>query len=525
MLEPIDFRRHLVQVQAHDGGFWRAYTPRILVLTDGLGFQASSTLGLSQFVATLARSTIYGLTPYVVTASRDGALGTTSSGAPFKLDDPTLGALRSRYDVVFLFGIDRIASSPLGEGEHASLARFMEAGGGVFASGDHEDLGAALCATLPRVRAMRAWGAAEGSSGSKPPRLTADLPDAEGMRADGGAALRPWQRLFPSYRSVAGGGCVPHPLLQRAPRGAIELFPDHPHAGECRIPRDLTTRFSLDGAERDEWPSAVGGGARVSPECVALAVHRGNASAGDSPYRAARASEPRGFLAITAYDGQRAGVGRVVTGATWHHFVDLDLDATGISLAAVHQRHPNAPSTDLPDVEGLRQYFCNLATWLMPQSARRRLRFLRIFQEIARYPLIEELVVPRLEAASSDELREIGRRLVASLATHRPRFEADELLADALADAVGSAERARLSDIGDRFGRLSARDLSLTALGAQTIAAIAKLPSLGKLGDLDPLGAFEPVATDAARFGVRRYVENARKELVELDDLLHQVVR
>ena len=61
--------------------------------------------------------------------------------------------------MVFLLGIagnysELEASDP---GALAVLTQFMQAGGGVFATGDHENLGAALCARIPRVRAMRLW--------------------------------------------------------------------------------------------------------------------------------------------------------------------------------------------------------------------------------------------------------------------------------------------------------------------------------------------------------------------------------
>lgn len=56
----------------------------------------------------------------------------------------------------------------------------------------------------------------------------------------------------PNYRTDAGGIGNPHPLLQGGPLGPIEVFPDHPHEGECRVPSDLTTTFPLDGGNPRE---------------------------------------------------------------------------------------------------------------------------------------------------------------------------------------------------------------------------------------------------------------------------------
>jgi hypothetical protein len=42
------------------------------------------------------------------------------------------------------------------------LAEWMDRGGGVFAVGDHFNLGASMCSRIPRVRTMRKWTEAQG---------------------------------------------------------------------------------------------------------------------------------------------------------------------------------------------------------------------------------------------------------------------------------------------------------------------------------------------------------------------------
>ncbi len=62
-------------------------------------------------------------------------------------------------DQVWFFGLQQIG--PYGRSltsvELASIARFMNKGGGVFATGDHQSMGYKLCGEIPRVRSMRRW--------------------------------------------------------------------------------------------------------------------------------------------------------------------------------------------------------------------------------------------------------------------------------------------------------------------------------------------------------------------------------
>lgn len=61
------------------------------------------------------------------------------------------------YHQVWLFGYNG-GSGSLSAGERTALQKWMdERRGGVFATGDHDDLGAALCRQVPRVGTMRRW--------------------------------------------------------------------------------------------------------------------------------------------------------------------------------------------------------------------------------------------------------------------------------------------------------------------------------------------------------------------------------
>src|SRR5262245_14124905 len=77
--------------------------------------------------------------------------------------DTTLNLLD--FDVIWLIGHDGrnsttssgTSGSGISDAEVRALARFMAAGGGGFATGDHDSIGCDMCGRIPRVRAMRSW--------------------------------------------------------------------------------------------------------------------------------------------------------------------------------------------------------------------------------------------------------------------------------------------------------------------------------------------------------------------------------
>ena len=84
---------------------------------------------------------------------------------------------------------------------------------------------------------------------------------------------------------------------------------------------ELSQNYGPDGSR--EYPDAADGWGQVVPEVIATSrVPAGNtADNGGSK----RPTEAHSFGAISAYDGHRAGVGRVVCDATWHHFINVNL--------------------------------------------------------------------------------------------------------------------------------------------------------------------------------------------------------
>jgi len=75
---------------------------------------------------------------------------------------------------------------------------------------------------------------------------------------------------------------------------------------------------------------------------------------------------------IAVYDGHRAGVGRVATDSTWHHWMDVNID--------------EIKAANTVDWQKISRYFQNLAVWLCPPGYTTRCFYLSVlashFQEV-----------------------------------------------------------------------------------------------------------------------------------------------
>jgi hypothetical protein len=290
----------------------------------------------------------------------------------FRFDAPTtdLGV----YDQIWLLGY---ATGTLPVTEQAAIAAFMNAGGGVFATGDHAGLGSALAGHLPRVRSMRHWASPPPALGAA--RIDTTRPDVNGVTVFENQSDDIPQQLrlkwYPWSSNRWTREVYPHPLLCSR-SGAITEFPDHMHEGEVVEPTVLDAKISYaGGAAFDEYPAA--GGNRVAPEIVAWGWTTGHADpevmhgihTGDPGN-----STPRWTGTIGAYDGHLAGVGRVVVHSTWHHFFDINLIGDNAANRPGFT-DPRAPLWRLgfqASADGLRvlgqidEYYRNIAHWLSP---------------------------------------------------------------------------------------------------------------------------------------------------------------
>ncbi|XOF33539.1 MAG: hypothetical protein ACL93V_16310 [Candidatus Electrothrix sp. YB6] len=169
------------------------------------------------------------------------------------------------------------------------------------------------------------------------------------------------------YSTWAGGfkASYPHPLLCGR-MGRIDVLPDHPHEGECRVPPDVTLKLEIGGA--DEYPF------NIVPEVIAWShVPAGNT--GTLPNFSKQPTIAHTFGAISAYDGHRAeGRGRVVCDATWHHFVNINL--IGVFNDA-QVEHPSKRDGFLSSPEGMealnkiKNYYTNIGVWISPPERHR----------------------------------------------------------------------------------------------------------------------------------------------------------
>ncbi|MBU0917568.1 hypothetical protein [Aquabacterium parvum] len=492
--------------------------PRILVVTDTLNFDPGQGFGLTQFVNTLKGSTIHGMTPKVVTASR---IADPNADIPnFDFNDASKGLSISRYDVVFLFGARPEGLSDLPAPQVETIAKFMEAGGGVFATGDHQTLGASLCGNVPRVRAMRRWKAAQTPPHvSNTNRFSTNLSGPnEGEEFSDQSNTEP-QRLYLNFRTQAGGVGSPHPLVQlKAPRRALEVYPDHPHEGECLVPASLGGNITVGGQSVPEWPNDLTGAA-LSPEIVAMSVSHGDGFP-SGPTGPKDALMPRLFASIVAYDGHRANKGRVSTDSTWHHFININLDGTGEPGFNGLQ---SPAGVDTEALKRIREHYVNLATWLMPKKVRKCLRFPLVLEELTRFPLIEELELPPLKAATVADLTQAGGALLQSLSRRVAPWEVQAFVFDTLSDSLGEAEALKLLDQDDAATALRNQDIAQAAVGGLLTGVAARLAELSSVKEIVPHRTFEASAIEGTQVATKLALVRRRDQLKKMDELLSRL--
>ena len=364
-------------------------TPKILVVTDSLSF-TTAQFGLSDFVNTLRTSTIHGMTPIVETALHK--TGGTADHPNFSFTSTSLS--KSKYDVLFLFG----SSGPsLNATEIGVIEDFMDAGGGVFATGDHSTLGKPLCGGIKRVKEMRRWN---GPSATTKQRLSTNDPGTDNSFAFTDQSDSIPQKIYPAYK--AG---VPHALLQHPTKNIIEVLPDHPHESECWVPSSLSA---------SDWPKDDNN-QQVEPELVALSVSYGGGFSTKADIEV-----PRCFGAIGAYDGHETEdcVGRIVVDATWHHFINVNLitNVVGPNLSG------NADAYDRVNT-----YFRNIANWLMPKKVRLCLRWAILMTLKEYYPIGEFLMERANDDLKLADYLELGHEMRSSLSGFLSRSEIVEL--------------------------------------------------------------------------------------------------
>lgn len=282
-----------------------------------------------------------------------------------------------KFDQVWLFGHLDETDPPLSESEVEAVLEFMNRGGGVFATGDHKSLGAAMCGKLPRVGSMRKWyyrmapslelkaPGKEDATRLDTLRVGLDLGFQVDDQSDGVA-----QEIRPKFfLTNDGNDAKPHPLLADKSGFAITVLPDHMHEGECLVPTNLERRFPCNGKQCDEYPKIPGVNppTRLAPQVVAI-------STSATGYmlivgKSIPPVEPRSFVSIVAYDGDQVRVGRVAVDASFHHFLDINLRGTG---AANRESRGFFDECGNPtrDYVSFTKYYQNIARWLSSPDVR-----------------------------------------------------------------------------------------------------------------------------------------------------------
>lgn len=408
--KPVDFDKIILWP-------WRRCKVRILIVSDGGIAFGSNAFGLEELITKALNTSSRPFVDFVITKAHRSS-GTGAEINNFKFDNSQVPAPvaakafnNTNYDQVWLFGVQ---SNPLlPTSELQAILNFMEAGGGVFATGDHANLGQAMCAEIPRVRSMRKWywptapaGRQVAPDGDLANRLdTTVVGDTADYQFNDQSDETP-QNIIPRFFTV-GTSAVPHPLLSKS-GGVIRFLPDHAHEGECVVPTNLTEKV-LPGDARDEYPAVIGGGARVSPQLVAISYSGAGAltdTIRPNGFNPKPAVNPRCFGAIVAYDGHLAGKGRVSVDATWHHFLNINLNGAGSTRAGDTGFYVNGNPT--PEYEDIKQYFRNIALWISPTYLQRCFRFRYIYFIRYSFPLIWE-VRPNLKP-SWKEIIQVGQQ-------------------------------------------------------------------------------------------------------------------
>jgi hypothetical protein len=392
---------------------------RVLMVVDGFGFRDASFsvidptddwFSLTYFVGALASEPTFQLTK----AHRGVDPGNPADPSVimnFRFDQHDL----SLYHVILLFGFasdtDVLGSGHperLSDPELFRLAGFMQTGGGVFATGDHESLGRPLCGLVPRVRSMRKWffpldgGSVPRQFGEPdaPPAVHTTIDGVLKRRLD--TTMTDWADLdpsggnwfddqsddnpqvlefrFPQVTNADGttgfvcwvdpvfGAWDAHPVLYTV-LGVGRDYPDHMHEGECITPWETDRVFTFQGTSFPEYPPAASGPLPL-PQIVAWSFsngtsidnHHGEPHVGDP-----EPAEFRPFGAIGVYDGRPANVGRVVVDSTFHHFVDINL--IGDPTAPDPKTKGFTTPAGQPILDTLGQYYRSIVFWLAPPSA------------------------------------------------------------------------------------------------------------------------------------------------------------
>ncbi len=331
---------------------------RVLLVSDNASFGDGNGLHLSELIRAMTEADPFLDVQVDIAAHRSCDFGCNDAEI-LSLDFSTHDL--SIYDEIWLFGVKVEGEDLLPKPEVDAIVRFMQAGGGVFAVGDHGTHGRPLCGGIPRVRSMRRW------SLSQEP-ISPDMDDSrkiDTVVGDECLDAIPQTILPRIYRSpydwAGAQRSSPHPVLC-GPLGPISVLPDHKHEGLVEVPENLDATYELGKKVVQDYPHL--GGQPLAPEVIAKALNQRDGSC---------------FGAIGVFDGHllKSQIGRVAVDSTWHHFVNMNLNQFRChhdSVVAALERGivPNPRRLKVAEhYIQIRAYFRNLTRWLAKPSTQR----------------------------------------------------------------------------------------------------------------------------------------------------------
>ncbi len=326
--------------------------------------------------------------------------------------------LLEEFDEVWFFGLyQREVPGPfevtfggpdneLDDEEVKELESWM-ASGGVLISGDHSlyepggnetdpldsylCLGRALGHRVPRAGQLRKW---EGpptvhfeSSFNTLVRTNLDSERNPDLQND----ILP-QTLVLVSETPQG---MPHRIFLGKEQ-TITIFPDHLHEGEVEIPKRLNK----------QWPPIEVDDEKKTVRPVVIAYGCDKRSCDSTPV-------------LAVYDGNMVGVGRIAADSSWHHYLNINLQAW-------------ADGSQDTTLDLMAQFFHNLALYLAPLSKRQRMSR-ELFTWLLRHPEVQE--------ERGNNPLAVGRVALQYLSKITTGCEISELLQVELSTQTGSDSR------------------------------------------------------------------------------------
>jgi len=222
------------------------------------------------------------------------------------------------FDQLWLFAVD--TGNGLTVADCQGITRFVQKGGGLFTTRDHQDLGSSLC-TLGGVGRAHFFH----SQHQDPDRSRQTRDDRDNQTI-----------TWPNYHSGANGDyqkITPlepvHELLRNGSR-TIEYFPAHPHEGDVGVP---------DGEDR----------ARVIATGVSQVTGR--------PFNLIVAFERRA-------DNHGHHLGHAVAESSFHHLVDYNWDTSKGCPTFLIEPPGDQIKRDPEKLRDVKTYVTNVAKWL-----------------------------------------------------------------------------------------------------------------------------------------------------------------